>query len=180
VTPLDGLPPPQGVSLIVAVAAGGAIGRGGTLPWHAPEDLAHFRRVTTGHTLVVGRATWESIGRPLPGRRFVVVTSSPAPLPDGVEAASTPEGAVARALATDATPLVAGGAAVYEALAPLVARAYVTEIDEVVEGADRWFSLPEPESWRELACWRGSDPRLTFRVLERAQVSRSEVSRPAP
>ena len=65
------------VSLIAAIAEGGVIGRDGALPWHLPEDLRRFRALTDGHHLIVGRTTWESIGRPLPGRRFLVVTRHP-------------------------------------------------------------------------------------------------------
>ncbi len=156
------------VSAVVAVGPGGAIGRDGGLPWHAAEDLAHFKRVTMGHTLVMGRLTWESIGRPLPGRRIVVVSRSPqADLPDGVMAASSPADALARASATDADPVVAGGATIYEALLPEVDVVHRTTVDVEVPDADTWFPALPPSDWQLVSRRPGVDERLTFDVLER-------------
>lgn len=155
-------------SLIVAVGRGGAIGRDGDLPWHAPEDLAHFRRVTDGHTLVAGRRTWESIGRPLPRRRMVVVSSRPvADLPDSVTWAASPEEALDQAGRTDPVPVVIGGATVYAALLGRVARIHRTFVDVEVPGADTWFPELDPSTWRVVSSRHGEDPRLTFEVLER-------------
>jgi dihydrofolate reductase len=165
--PFDLLPPTTGPSLVVAVGAGGAIGRHGSLPWHAPEDLAHFKRVTRGHTVVLGSLTWASIGRALPERRLIVVTRRQLALPEGVERSADPDDALDRAGATDPLPVVAGGASIYAALLPRVARAYVTEVDEVVADADTFFPDLDPSAWAEVASWSGADDRLTFRVLDR-------------
>ena len=97
------------------------IGADGGIPWHLPEDFAHFKATTLGHTLVMGRATYESIGRPLPGRTTIVVTRDPEWSADGVLVAHSLEEALA--LAGDAEVFVAGGAAVYEAALPLRRRA---------------------------------------------------------
>ncbi len=155
-------------SLIVAVGRDGAIGRDGGLPWHAPEDLAHFRRTTDGHTLVLGRRTWESIDRPLPRRRMVVVSSQTlADLPATVIWAPTPEAALDQARETDPAPVVIGGAAVYAALLDRVVRVDRTWVDVAVPDADTWFPELDPAAWRLVASRPGDDPRLTFEVLER-------------
>lgn len=156
------------VSLVVAVGRDGAIGRDGGLPWHASEDLAHFKRVTMGHTLVMGRLTWESIGRPLPGRRIVVVSRSPlTDLPDDVMAASSPADGLALASATDPDPVVAGGATIYEALLPAVDVVHRTTVDVAVPDADTWFPALPPSDWQLVSRQPGIDERLTFDVLER-------------
>jgi dihydrofolate reductase len=156
------------VSIVVAVGAGGAIGRDGTLPWRASEDMAHFKRVTMGHTLVMGRLTWASIGRALPGRRIVVVSRSPqTDLPATVVAAGSPDEGLAVALDTDPDPVVAGGATIYDALLPLVGRVHRTTIDVDVPDADTWFpDLPTTE-WQLASRQPGVDERLTFDVLDR-------------
>jgi dihydrofolate reductase len=155
-------------SIVVAVARDGAIGRDGGLPWRASEDLAYFKRITMGHTLVMGRLTWESIGRPLPGRRIVVVSRSPLPdLPDGVDAAGSPDEGVAVALDTDPEPVVAGGATIYDALLPLVGRVHRTTVAVDVPDADTWFPDLPPTDWQLVTRQPGVDERLTFDVLER-------------
>lgn len=155
-------------SLIVAVGRDGAIGRAGGLPWHAPEDLAHFRRTTDGHTLVLGRRTWESICRPLPRRRMVVVSSRTlADLPETVTWAPTPDAGLDQAGEADPAPVVIGGAAVYAALLDRVVRVERTRIDVAVTDADTWFPELDPAVWRLASSRPGDDPRLTFEVLER-------------
>jgi dihydrofolate reductase len=155
------------LSLIVATGPGGAIGRQGKLPWHAPEDMAHFRRITHDRTLVMGRATWDSIGRPLPRRRIVVVSRRQLSLPDGVESAADPDAAVELAVRTDPHPIVAGGAAIYAALLDRVSRIFLTEVAVDVDGADTFFHLDDVSAWTESCRRTGLDPRLTFRLLER-------------
>ena len=111
--------------------------------------MAYFKRVTMGHTLVMGRLTWESIGRPLPGRRIVVVSRSLlADLPETVVAAPSPDEGLAVALDTDPDPVVAGGATIYEALLPLVGRVHRTTIAVDVPDADTWFPDLPPTEWQ--------------------------------
>ena len=154
-------------TIVVATAKGGAIGRDGALPWHLPEDLAHFRRVTMGHTLVMGRRTWESIGRPLPGRRTVVVTTRALELPDGVVTAADPFAALELALAEDADPSIVGGATIYEALIDRVDRIELTRIDLDVPDADTFFRVPEGD-FVEVASRPGEDPSVTYVTLVRS------------
>jgi dihydrofolate reductase len=128
------------IALVAAVACGGVIGRDGGLPWHLAEDLARFKSLTTGHTVVMGRKTWDSLPerfRPLPGRRNIVVTRDPDWPADGAEPAGSLEDALA--LATeDARVFVIGGAQIYRLALPLADELLLTEIDLVVEG-DAFF-----------------------------------------
>jgi dihydrofolate reductase len=141
------------VSLIAAVAANGVIGRDGGLPWHLPEDLKRFQRLTRGHHLIVGRATWESIGRPLPDRTFVVVTRSPGEPRPGLAFARTVEEALRIATAAgDGEPFVAGGEGIFrEALErDLVDRLYLTLVARDYDG-DARFPAYDESRWRVVA-----------------------------
>jgi dihydrofolate reductase len=124
------------IALVAAVARDGVIGRDGGLPWHLPEDMAHFRDVTTGHPVVMGRRTWESLPegfQPLPGRRNVVVTRNGAWHADGAERAGSLEEALELA-AGDERVSVIGGAELFAAALPLADELILTEIDLAVEG----------------------------------------------
>ena len=135
------------LNLIVAVARNGVIGRGGALPWHLSEDLRHFKRTTLGHPIVMGRRTWESIGRPLPGRRSIVLTRNPRWSAPGCERAES----LAQALAMcegAAEVFVIGGAALFAEALPLAQRVFLTEIDADFEG-DTFFPPIDRSAWRE-------------------------------
>ncbi|NLV55283.1 MAG: dihydrofolate reductase [Acidimicrobiales bacterium] len=157
----------DGPQLIVAVGRDGAIGRAGDLPWQAPEDLAHFRRTTDGHALVLGRVTWESIGRPLPGRRIVVVAGRRPDLPPEVTWAPTPDAALDHALAIDTSPFVGGGAAIYAALLPRAVTVHRTLVEVEVPDADTWFPALDAADWTLVESRSGDDPRLTFERHDR-------------
>ncbi len=135
------------VNLIVARSRGGVIGRGGTLPWHLPEDLRHFKRITMGYPLVMGRLTWESIGRPLPGRRSIVVTRNPGWRAPGAERAASLEQALAMCEGS-AEAFVIGGAQLFAQALPLARRLFLTEIDADFEG-DTWCPPIPLAGWRE-------------------------------
>ncbi len=139
------------VSLIVAMAEGGVIGRAGALPWRLPADLARFQRVTMGHHLVVGRRTWESIGRALPGRRILVVTHEPGKmmLPASVTAVgSLAEALACAAAAGDDEAFVAGGASLYREALPRADRLYLTRVHATLDG-DTTFPSVDLSGWRE-------------------------------
>jgi dihydrofolate reductase len=133
------------VSLIAAVAANDVIGRDNDLPWHLPDDLQHFKRLTTGHTVIVGRRTWESVGKPLPNRRWIVVTRQPDYAPPGVEVASDLDRALALA-AGEAEVFVAGGGVLFRDALARADRMYLTHIDAEVEG-DAFFPAFDPADW---------------------------------
>ena len=134
------------LSIIVAMDEAGVIGRDNELPWHLPDDLRRFKATTMGHVLVMGRRTWESIGRVLPGRRFIVLTRNPAfRAPSGVDVAPTLERALA--MAPDAERVfVIGGAAVYRDALPLADELIVTHVHATVQG-DVTFPAVAWERW---------------------------------
>ncbi len=134
------------VSLIVAMAQGGIIGRKGELPWDLPEDRAYFRRTTMGHPVIMGRRTHESIGALLSGRQNIVLTRNPSyRVAGGVVVASVP---AALEAAGDATEVFAiGGEDVYREFLPVAQRLYITHLETMVAG-DRRFPSVDWEEWR--------------------------------
>ncbi|MEP6526932.1 MAG: dihydrofolate reductase [Nocardioidaceae bacterium] len=160
------------ITIVAAIAANGVIGRGGDLPWRLPADLRHFKKLTYGHVLVMGRRTYESIGHPLPGRTTVVVSrrATPAqePVPDptreAVITASSVQAALARALEIDDEVFVVGGAQVYAAALEMADRMVLTLVDEDPEG-DTWFPAVDWSVWRETQ--RELSDGLAFVTYER-------------
>jgi dihydrofolate reductase len=135
------------LTLIVARARTGVIGRDGTLPWRLPEDMAFFQRTTIGHPIVMGRRTWESIGRPLPGRRSIVVSRQAGFVAAGAEVAASLDEAL-RLCEGSPEVFVIGGAKLYTEALPRADRLIVTEIDADFEGDTHWPS-PSEAHWRE-------------------------------
>jgi dihydrofolate reductase len=134
------------VSIIVAAAENGVIGRGNTLPWHLPADLRRFKSLTMGHHLLMGRKTWESVGKPLPGRPIVVISRRRRGLPEGVRLARSVGEAIALAQgAGESETFLAGGAEIYRiALAEdRVDRVYLTRIHHAFEGDAVFADLHE-------------------------------------
>lgn len=137
------------LSIIVAMAHNNVIGVDNSLPWHLPADLKYFKATTMGKPIVMGRKTFQSIGRPLPGRRNIVITRDKNWFADGVEIAHSAE--EAKALTVDcAEVMVIGGAQIYSQMLPMVDRLYVTEVDLNVKG-DTFFSEVSAEIWREVS-----------------------------
>ena len=137
------------VVLIAAVARDGGIGRANRLLVHLPDDLAHFKRATLGHPVVMGRRTWESVGRPLPGRRNIVVTRDPHYAAAGAEIAPSLEAALAR-LADASKVFVIGGAALYAEALALADELMLTEIDAEFD-ADTHFPRWNRAEFRQTA-----------------------------
>ncbi|QRG66368.1 dihydrofolate reductase [Brevibacillus choshinensis] len=121
------------ISLIVAYARNQVIGKDGVMPWHLPADLKHVKELTTGKTIVMGRKTFESLGRPLPNRRNVVLTRNRDFHPDGVDVVHTKEEVMALG-----DVIIFGGAEIYKQFLDVVERMYITQIDLEVEG-DTFF-----------------------------------------
>lgn len=142
------------ISLVVAAAENGVIGRGGGLPWRIPSDLRTFRRITLGKPVIMGRKTFQSIGHPLDGRSNIVVSRQPGFAPAGVEVARTIDAAIRRgreiAAATGVDEvMVIGGAEVYRLALPLVSRIYLTRVHAAPEGDAVFTELPGA-AWREV------------------------------
>jgi dihydrofolate reductase len=135
------------LTLIVARARNGVIGAKGTLPWRLPEDLAFFKRTTMGHSIVMGRRTWESIGRPLPGRRNIVVTRDRGFTAEGAEIVHSLHEALTHCAGTEEI-FVIGGAQLYADALPHADRLLVTEIDQDFEG-DTYLPAPASGEWIE-------------------------------
>jgi dihydrofolate reductase len=133
------------LTLIVARARNGVIGRNNALPWHLPEDLQHFKATTMGHAILMGRRTFESIGRPLPGRRTLVLTRDPTWTYPGCERVASLDEALARC-ANVPDVFVVGGAQVYAEAMAHADRLIVTEVDIDVDG-DAFFASPDPAEW---------------------------------
>lgn len=133
------------ISLVVAMDENRLIGANKRLPWRLPADLRHFKRITMGHPIVMGRRTWESIGRPLPGRTNIVVTRQPGYAAEGALVVDSPEAAMEAAGDCDEL-MVIGGARLYEEVLAGAHRIYLTEIHAEFDG-DTWFPELNEDEW---------------------------------
>ena len=157
------------VVLVAAVAANGIIGASGRLPWHIPEELKHFKRLTLGHPVIMGRRTWESLGRPLPGRENIVVTRSRGYDAPGAHVAASLEAALALCTG-EPVAFVIGGTQLFKESLPIAAGLVLTEIQRDYEG-DTWFPAWDRSQWRESqreAHTAGDGTRFDFVRYERA------------
>jgi dihydrofolate reductase len=164
------------MSLLWAMAQNRVIGRNNDLPWHLPEDLKYFKRITLGKPVIMGRKTFDSIGKALPGRTNIVVTRNPQFAAEGVKTVASIE--AARDLCESITEtdgpkeaMVIGGAEIFRLVLPMADRLYLTEIHAEVEG-DTWFPAFDRNDWQEVARddfqASGSNPyNYSFVVLER-------------
>ena len=136
------------IVMVAAVADNGVIGRAGGVPWHLPEDLRHFRATTVGHTVVMGRTTYEGIGHPLAYRTNLVVTRDPSWQAEGVLVAHSVEGAIEMAQAFEGDVMIGGGAQVYEAAMRFATHQVLTEVHQSPPG-DTHYPAFDTEAWRE-------------------------------
>ena len=156
--------PDKHIVMVAAVADNGVIGLGGDIPWSIPEDLRHFRATTKGHTVVMGRKTFESIGHPLPYRTNVVVTRDPDWTADGVFVAHGLPEAIALARDFEGDVMVIGGGHVYADAMPLADVQVLTEVHQSPEGDTRYPDFDRGE-WQET--WRESHDGYEFVRWER-------------
>lgn len=136
------------LTIIVAADAQRGIGINNTLPWKLAEDMAHFKRLTTGHPIIMGRKTYDSIGRPLPNRRNIVITRNREWRQDGVEAVQSLAEAQ-RLVAGEAEAFIIGGAQIYAESLPLADQIVLTEIGQSFE-CDAFFPPLPPSQWQEM------------------------------
>lgn len=161
------------ISLVVAVADNGVIGLKGGMPWRLPADMKHFKTVTMGHPVVMGRKTWESIGKPLPGRANIVLTRSAGFEAPGAEVVHDLESALTAAARAPGGEdvMIIGGAALYEFVLPEADVIYLTEVHAEPEG-DTFFPAFERAEWRETSredfAAEGETPAYSFVTLVRA------------
>lgn len=178
------------VALILARAENGVIGRAGGLPWHLSGDLKFFKAQTMGKPLIMGRKTYQSIGRPLPGRPNLAISRDPGFRPEGVEVFADLAAALARAEALVAAMpaegpprrevMVIGGGQIYAQALPLAERIYLTEVHSVLEG-DTFFAALDPGEWQEVSrdpqpSPGEGQPGFSFVILERARPAPSTQS----
>lgn len=142
------------IYLVAAVAANGVIGAQGKLPWRLPEDLQHFKRLTVGHAVIMGRRTWESIGKALPARYNIVLTRSRHYSAPGARIACSLDEALAQC-AADNIAFVIGGVELYREALPRAAGLFLTELKDAYEG-DAHFPPIDRGAWKEL----GREPRV--------------------
>jgi dihydrofolate reductase len=159
------------ITLIVAMAENGVIGAGNRLPWHLPADLQRFRSITMGKPILMGRRTHESIGRPLPGRKNIVLTTDPAYRAEGCTVVHGIEEALREADGEEI--MVIGGSALYREFLPLADRIHLTQIHRPFEG-DTFFPPFDPGAWRAVERIDGNrDPtsglEYSYVTLERAE-----------
>lgn len=161
------------ISLIVAMAKNRVIGNKNKMPWHLPADFTYFKKVTIGHPVIMGRKTFESISRPLPGRRNIVISRNAAFRADGVEVVTSLAAAInaCDSQYTSQEAFVIGGATLYIEALPHADRIFVTEVDASPEG-DTFFPMLDTKQWREVARERyEADEKnahaMEFTVLER-------------
>ena len=150
------------VTLLAAVGANLVIGRDGDMPWHLPQDLAHFKATTMGHTMVMGRKTYDAIGRALPGRRTIVITHQRGWHAPSVEVSHSLSEAFALAGPTEV--FVVGGSEVYRQAMRFADRMMLTEIEQSPEG-DTFFPTVEPAHWHEIT--RQAQDGFAFVTYER-------------
>ena len=158
------------ISIIVAASANNVIGAQGDLPWRLSDDLKRFKAVTMGKPVIMGRKTWESIGRPLPGRQNIVITRQEGFAADGCDVVPSTEAATAAA-GDAAEIMVIGGSQVYELFLPQAERLYLTRVYADVEG-DAFFPVVDENEWRLVSDEpHSADDRnefdFSFRIYER-------------
>ena len=134
------------LSLVVAASSNNVIGRDGGLPWHLPDDLRQFKRLTTGKAVIMGRSTYESIGRPLPDRRNIVMTRNADYVADGCDVVSSVSEAMDAVEGAEEVMIIGGGQ-VYRDFLPLANRIYLTRVQAEVEG-DTYFPEIDEATWR--------------------------------
>lgn len=161
------------VSLIVAVAGNGAIGKDNQLLWRLPDDLKRFKQLTMGKPMIMGRKTFQSIGRPLPGRTSIVITRSSTNGFEGVSEVNSVNEALKVAVQTGTDEVfVIGGGEVYQLFLPLADRIYLTIVDTTPEG-DAYFKLDDPEKWQVISSEKHSrDERhsLSFEFVDLERI----------
>lgn len=153
------------LNLIAAVSRNGVIGKNGKMPWCVPEDLRWFREQTVGHPVIMGRKTYESIGKPLANRSNIVITSR-SEIPGCYAVASLDEALlVARGFL--GVPTIIGGGSIYSLALPRVTKMLISEIDQIVVGADTYFPKVNWNEWELWVYRKGETPGLVFREFRR-------------
>jgi dihydrofolate reductase len=155
------------VSIIVAMAENRVIGNEGRIPWHIPEDTGWFKGKTLGHTVIMGRKTFESIGRPLPGRKNIIISRKPDYTADGAEVFHSLEQALESSKGTEDELFIIGGEKIYRQAIGITDRIYLTLINRRYEGDTTFPELPDGEFKEVFKKLYPGDPSFTLLILER-------------
>ncbi|MEO0575851.1 MAG: dihydrofolate reductase [Pseudomonadota bacterium] len=162
----------QRVGLIVAVSDNGVIGKGNALPWRLSADLRYFKQRTMGKPIIMGRKTWQSIGRALPGRHNIVISRDPDFTADGADTVASIDAAIAACEPCEEIMII-GGAAIYTAMLPMVDTLYLTRVHVHVDGGDAFFDAIDASEWLTVCehhcAGEKGQPACTFFVYERRQ-----------
>ncbi len=158
------------LSIIVAISENNAIGKNNQLLWHLPADLKHFKEITTGNTIIMGRKTYDSIGKPLPNRRSIVITRNADLKIEGAEVVTSLSAAIALCKA-DKEAFIIGGAEIYQAALPFTTHIHLTRVHQHYE-ADAFFPPLNPTAWKEInsvsyPADEKNNVAYTFSTLER-------------
>jgi len=151
------------LSLIVCFSKNRVIGYNGKLPWYYKEDLEHFKKITMGHTLIMGKKTYQSLAKKLSGRKIIVVTNQKKICDENCEVAHSITQAIELAGKTDRMPFICGGEQIYKQALPLVRKMYITEINKEFTG-DTFFPEFNEKEWEEIEIKKSDN--LTFRILK--------------
>jgi len=152
------------ISMIVARSRNHVIGKDNQMPWKISADLQFFKKVTMGHPVIMGRKTWESIGRPLPGRRNIVVSRNTDLKLTGADVVNSLDAALAT-LSESPRVFVIGGEQLFTQAFPRADRLFITEIDIDVGGGDTFFEVPNQSEWREVERTPASEGEITFHFI---------------
>ena len=152
------------ISMIVARSRNHVIGRNNQMPWKISADLQFFKRVTMGHPVIMGRKTWESIGRPLPGRRNIVVSRNANYPLTGAELVGSRDEAL-NSLSEFPRVFVIGGEQLFTQAFDKADRLYITEIDLDIDDGDTFFEVPNASEWKEVERTPGSEGNITFSFI---------------
>ena len=161
------------LSILVAVSSNGAIGKDNRLPWKISADLKRFKKLTMGHPIIMGRKTWDSIGRPLPGRANIVITRDRKLSAEGAIVVHSLEEALAAAARSDGSDevFVIGGEQIYQMALSRADRVYLTRVHIPIEG-DAFFPELDGEIYSETAREKGEgEPRHTFHIYEKGRAA---------
>jgi len=153
--------------LVFAMSDDRVIGKGNALPWRIPEDLRHFKAVTMGHAVISGRKTYDSVGKPLPGRRNIIITRDASLKREGAEVTTTLQAALDLAYETDKEPIILGGSEIFALTLPMATKMIVTFVHRIVEG-DALFPEIDWSQWTE--SWRRkaeTEPDVEFAEFSR-------------
>ncbi|MEJ5995552.1 dihydrofolate reductase [Pedobacter sp. Du54] len=158
------------LSIIVAISENNAIGKNNQLLWHLPADLKHFKEITTGNTIIMGRKTYDSIGKPLPNRRSIVITRNADLVIEGAEVVTSLAAAIALCKENEEAFII-GGAEIYEQALPFTSRIHLTRVHGKYD-ADAFFPVLHPTAWKEInsitfPADEKNNVAYTFSTLER-------------